>query len=92
MPKIYLCYGRDCRKAKGFEGLCEAVGEHREVRCQKICEGPVAGLKVEGRLQWFGKLRTPKRWAALVKAADRDEVGARLARRLQKKRDGKLRK
>ena len=68
MADVYVCYGKDCRKAKGFAGLRASLGTHRQVRCQKICDGPVAGVEINGTLMWFDKLRNAKRWSAFVQA------------------------
>ena len=92
MGKVFVCYGKDCRRAKGFDGLCRAVGRHQRVRCQKVCDGPVAGFELNGVLSWFDKLRSPKRWASLDKARTSGRMGERLAKRHRKKRDGKRRK
>ena len=41
------------------------------VRCQKICHGPVAGLDVDGRMEWFEQVDGVKQIAALVRMTRR---------------------
>lgn len=58
----HVCDGKDCRKrgddTETIVSILEAAGVTWEpVRCQKICSGPVLGLVVSGKLQWFEKLR-----------------------------------
>jgi hypothetical protein len=43
----------------------------RKVGCQKICKGPVVGLKVRGRTEWFSKVDRAKPMVALLRAAER---------------------
>jgi hypothetical protein len=31
------------------------------VGCQKICPGPVAGIELSGRMEWFSRIETTKR-------------------------------
>ena len=63
------------------------------VPCQSVCEGPVAGAVVAGRLQWFGRMGTTKAQRALVRvtAAARAELPGPLVKRRVAKRAGKLR-
>lgn len=91
-----MCCGSDCRKAADAHGLLVAAaaqaGSVRLVRCQKICSGPVAGLVVHGRLEWFERLRGPKSRRALIRLV---RTGGPLPKRLRKrrvrKRSGRLR-
>lgn len=63
-----------CRKCK-YHGclteLLEARGDVsiQHVKCQKICHGPVVGLPVAGRMEWFERVRSLKELAALVRLA-----------------------
>ena len=67
MTTVYLCTGKDCRRSSGHEELAGSLAGDLvvEVRCQKICKGPVAGLEVDGRLEWFRSLRKAKARKAL---------------------------
>jgi hypothetical protein len=89
-----------CRKCRDHECL-ERILSHRKgvdvelVRCQKICHGPVAGLAVDGRMEWFEKVDGVKQIAALVRMTRRgspDRIPKPLRRRRVKKRAGKLRR
>jgi hypothetical protein len=62
-PTVYLCRGSSCSDARGEKELRERldqVAEVCEVRCQRICEGPVIGTEVDGVLEWFERLRSKK--------------------------------
>jgi (2Fe-2S) ferredoxin len=92
----YLCTGKSCSRRPGFAELrrqLTSVGEVRPVRCQSVCKGPVVGVEIAGRLEWFAKLRRPKAQKA-IKRLVRD--GGPVADRLQplrvKKRAGQLRR
>lgn len=61
-----------CRKCKHQDCLIDVLGAHADVsiqrvRCQKICDGPVVGLLVGGRMEWFERVRSLKEVAALVR-------------------------
>lgn len=95
-PRVYVCTERGCGKrsahralAAELEGVVEVVG----VACQSVCDGPVAGVVVAGRLEWFEEVRSPKARAGVVRLA-RDgssTVPGALAKRRRPKRAGKLR-
>jgi hypothetical protein len=36
------------------------------IGCQDVCKQPLAGTRVDGRLEWFGGLDRPKRQRALI--------------------------
>lgn len=67
-----------CRKCSGRKPLVAYLREHteatvKEVGCQKICTQPVAAVRIDGTLTWFGGLKGGKRrkaFGALVVAAD----------------------
>jgi hypothetical protein len=94
-PRVYLCKGGSCRKErKAFRRLEAALeGEARvqHVKCQKICEGPVAGVAVDGTLQWFDALDSRKRTDAFLSLVRTGGVSAKLKKRRVAKRKGKLR-
>ena len=57
----YVCHGSDCRKKKeDWARQNESLGKQGTVcpvKCQKICKGPVVGLEIDGRIEWFSKLK-----------------------------------
>jgi hypothetical protein len=78
-PTMFVCRGCKGRAAL-VDQLCaharsggplEGHLEIRFVRCQKICHGPVVGVPVDGRVEWFERMRKPKRVAALAKMVGR---------------------
>jgi len=93
---VFVCIGSDCRKGAGsHRALRNALGEVAEVRavrCQEICSGPVAGIEVGGRLEWFERVRGPKSRRALVRLVRRGgPLPERLRRRRVRKRAGRIR-
>lgn len=92
--QVLVCVGSDCRKAEGHRALRVALAQAdvRMVSCQKICKGPVAGVAVDGRLEWFKRLRGPKSQRALVRLArGGGPLPGRLRKRRVAKRSGRLR-
>jgi len=89
-PLVYVCAGKDCRKEKrGRRDLLKALEGHasvREVRCQKICDGPVCGLAVGGSLEWFEAVDDERSRSALL-----DLIDGKLQRPLEKRRVKKRR-
>lgn len=92
---VYLCRGSGCKKRKAEEKrLRQGIGdtlEIKEVRCQKICKGAVAGVEIDGTMQWFRKLNPETDLVDLRKALRGGRVPKRLAEKQVKKRMGKLR-
>lgn len=92
--QVLVCVGSDCRKADGHRALRVVLDEVdvRPVSCQKICKGPVAGVEVDGRLEWFKRLRGPKSQRALLRLVRRGgPLPGRLRKRRVPKRSGRLR-
>ena len=63
-----------CRKCKNHDCLIDVLGAHggssiRQVKCQKICHGPVVGLRVGGQMEWFERVQTLKEIAAIARLA-----------------------
>lgn len=96
---VYVCRGGDCtgRKAER-KALVRAVANQAEVievRCQSICRGPVAGVEVDGRIEWFQRLRKPGAQRALahlaVSGGTLADLPGRLAKRRVAKRSGRRR-
>jgi hypothetical protein len=68
-----------CRKCRNHECLTEILEARadvslRLVRCQKICRGPVVGVAVAGRMEWFERVDGVKAIAALVRVARKKRV------------------
>lgn len=89
-----------CRKCEQHECLARILKnrtgvEVELVRCQKICHGPVAGLDVDGRMEWFENVGGIKPIAALLRMTKRqplDRIPKPLRRLRVRGRAGKLRR
>jgi (2Fe-2S) ferredoxin len=91
---VAVCHGKDCRKRKKrFEALrARLAGQQvRPVKCQDICKGPVVGVEVDGRWEWFKRVDTDQAIEAVLKLLERGEIPKRLKEHRVKKRRGKLR-
>lgn len=85
-----------CRKCKGSDKVVDFLATQtranvKTVRCQKVCEGPVAGLSIRGRLEWFGKMKGPKAlsaMAALTSVSTPKKIPKTLRKRLAHERSG----
>ena len=99
-PVVYLCKGSDCRGGprKALVAELRPVADVRDVRCQSICKGPVAGIEVADRLEWFARVRSGKARravAALAVSGGRvalADLRGRLAKRRVPKRAGRLKR
>ena len=94
-PRTLVCIGKDCRRDKCHKDLVvalDAAGHVTKVRCQDICKGPVAGVEVDGTVEWFRRVRKPKHRKALVKLARRSRlrIPDALESRWVPKRSGKV--
>jgi hypothetical protein len=85
-----------CRKCKNHECLVQVLEDHadislRMVRCQKICHGPVVGLPVAGRMEWFERVESLKEIAGLIRVAkkSRSSIPKSLKKRRVKRRAGR---
>lgn len=94
-PKLWICEGKSCRKKKTERAaIVHAVGDGVRVRpvgCQKICDGPVVGLEVDGTLEWFESVDSEKAVAALRTLTTTGVLEKPLAKRRVGKRAGKMR-
>ncbi len=92
---VFVCRGVDCRKKEKqiqqVEALLAPHGEVCEVECQKICEGPVVGLEVNGRLEWFSRLASKSSRKHLALLLTEGRMKNHLRDRIARKRRGKLR-
>jgi hypothetical protein len=72
IPQCYLCVGKDCRRDAGYAELRSALGQLgkvRKVKCQDLCEGPVAGIEVGGRVEWFEGIKKSRHREAVLALA-----------------------
>ena len=94
-PTVFVCRGSTCRHAKGYGDLREdldSVAEVSEVRCQRICDGPVVGVAVHGALEWFERVRSQKARGQLVDLlSGSGKLRHTLEKRRVAKRSGRLR-
>jgi hypothetical protein len=84
-----------CRKCKHHDCLVEVLEAHSSatldlVRCQKICHGPVVGLPIAGRMEWFERVDGIKELAALVRATKKKANRDRVPKPLRKRRVKRL--
>jgi hypothetical protein len=94
-PRVFLCSGSDCRKPKKARSRLIEVLDGRaqvvSVGCQKVCHGPVIGMELDGRLEWFEELRGREARRALEAWLDDGSLDKALDRKRVKKRAGKRR-
>ncbi|MGQ0678598.1 MAG: hypothetical protein ACT4OM_02885 [Actinomycetota bacterium] len=79
-----------CRKCAGHEEVVDFLRKKtratvKTVRCQKVCASPVAGIKVDGRLEWFEKMDSTKRLKALA-CLTKPKPPAKIPKVLKKRR------
>ncbi len=82
-----------CHKCDGSGRLVRALRQGTsasivKVGCQKVCDEPVAGLVVNQRMEWFGRLDSSKAVDAMVKLIRAGGTG-NLPGTLEKRRDSK---
>ncbi len=92
MATIYVC--RKCKHSKELHSALERKTDAtvKLIGCQDVCKQPVAGTRVEGRLEWFGGLDRSKRRQALIDLVNdggRGPVPAALAKARSRKRAGR---
>ncbi len=86
-----------CRECKHHGRVAKFLGGRPDVKvklvgCQKICEEPAAGLVVNGRIEWFGRLDSAaalKAIGRLVDASGKGPVPAQLEKLRSSKRSGR---
>ena len=85
---VYVC--RKCKHSKGLQKAIERGTDAtvKLVGCQDICHQPVAGTRVDDRLEWFGGLDKPKRQAALLELLN-DDRPRRVPKALEGARESK---
>ena len=95
-PEVLLCTGSHCRRALGRDdrverSLTETSARVRRVGCQKVCKGPLVGVRVDGRWEWFERMSSKKATGALVELLERGELRKPLRNRWRKRRSGRVR-
>ena len=81
VPCVLVCAGRSCRKAKGFEEMRRSLDELanvKTVKCVDVCDGPVIGVKMDGKTVWFERLRSDKVRAAVAVVLAKHKMPKRL--------------
>ena len=94
--KLLLCKGSSCRKALARDARLEKMVaaldvDVSRVGCQKICKGPVVGVRIDGSWEWFARVDTGKAVEALGDLVAEGRLRKRLAKRHVRKRSGRLR-
>ena len=94
-PTVFVCRGSTCRHHRGYHELRERIGavaDVADVRCQRICDGPVIGVAVNGSLEWFERVRSEKAQRQLVDlVAGTGHLRHSLEKRRVEKRSGRMR-
>lgn len=94
-PTVYICAGSSCRKRKGNAKkllvALEPVASIRRVKCQKICKGPVVGVRRGPEIEWFRNCRDKGDGDDLARVAKGDKPSKALRKKIASKRSGKLR-
>jgi (2Fe-2S) ferredoxin len=94
-PVVRICRGSDCRKkrkaCRKLDALLLDRARVQGVSCQKICDGPVLGLEVEGHLEWFEDVAGRDVRRAVDAFLESGALKKALRKRRIKKRAGKLR-
>lgn len=86
-----------CRKCEHHEDVMHDLRRTTKarimtVRCQKVCESPVAGLRFRGRMEWFERVDGPKALQGLAQLLSGDppeRLPKALKKRRSKKRSGR---
>jgi hypothetical protein len=89
-----VCAKAGCASAKAIRKVCSAldgVAEITLVGCQKICEGPVCGVEIDGELTWFEDVTGRETRRSVVDLVCNGGIGDLLRNREIPKRAGKLR-
>ena len=94
-PIVLVCRGKGCnkrprRRAKLMNVLGQ-VADVQNVRCQKVCKGPVVGVTLEGRLEWFHRIDGDKPRRALATLLVDGKLKKSLKKRYVAKLNGKRR-
>jgi hypothetical protein len=94
-PTVFVCRGSHCRRRSAYPELCarlSVVADVSDVRCQRICDGPVVGVPVNGALEWFERVASEKAQRQIVElVSEGGRIRRTLEKRLVAKRSGRLR-
>lgn len=93
-PTVFVCGGSHCSETKAWRKLCEDLDGYamvREVRCQKICDGPVCAIVLKGTLIWFAEVDGRRAREDLHDVMGGAKITKRLRRRIATKRSGRMR-
>lgn len=94
-PTVFVCRGSKCRHRAAYPELCgrlSVVADLADVRCQRICNGPVVGVAINGSLEWFERVSSEKAQRQMVDlVAQGGRIRRTLERRRVAKRSGRLR-
>jgi hypothetical protein len=84
--RIFVC--RKCKNARCLVGVLQTRRKVplRLLKCQKICHGPVIGLEIGGRMEWFERVDDLKSLAALVRLAKKPRAPVKIPKPLRKHR------
>ena len=89
---VYVCEGKHCRgrpkRRKALVAKLEKIAQVADCTCMKICCGPVAGLEVDGRMEWFEKLDSDGALEGMRKLVKKGKLNKALKKRQQDKRTG----
>lgn len=89
-PRVWVC--RKCKNAECLAAFIRGTDAARIklVGCQKICKGPVVGLRVNRRMEWFARVDRAKPMVALDRTLRRrgTKVGKALEERRVRRRSG----
>ncbi|MBW2522855.1 MAG: hypothetical protein JRI23_01705 [Deltaproteobacteria bacterium] len=92
-PTVYVCSGKRCsdhpKRHKQLVRTIEEEGRVVDCGCVKICHGPVAGLEIDGQLEWFRGLHSHKSIERFRKLVEKGKLSKSLEKRRVSKRRGK---
>lgn len=94
---MHVCVGSDCRgdrpgaHKKLRAALRDAGVPFMPVKCQKVCKGPVVGVRTDGALHWLRDLSGGDLREDLLRLVRRGKWSKALEKRRVKKRKDKLR-
>lgn len=86
---VIVCVGKDCRRAPGFDALLAAAARvpgSCQVPCQDLCHGPIVGVRIDGDVRWFHRIRKRGHREAVLRSVARGRFVRSLADREVRKR------
>ncbi len=93
-PTVFVCGGSHCSQTQSWRKLCKDLDAYAlvcEVRCQKICDGPVCGTALNATLTWFAEVDGRRAREDLREVIGGAKITKRLRRRIAAKRSGRMR-